>query len=304
MKRIRLTMVQKTNLEGYIFLLPWLIGFSMFAVYPFLNSIRLSFSEVKEFVGFHMEWIGWKNYRKAFITDVNFVPMFLSTVRETLISTPIINIGALFFAILLNREIKFKGFFRGVFFLPVLLGTGYIMQEILGQSVSQQAIVEATGQSAPTTNQVVSGLTRGIQLPADIMMYIGPTWSVFVKGFLDRFTIVLWKSGVQLLLYLMGLQGISRSLYESAYCDGATWWEMFWKITLPMISPIILLSVVYTIIDSFTDAANPIVGYLNSIRLSDFGYAAAIGWIYFIFIFAVIALCFLISKRFVYNAGK
>ncbi|AEE95249.1 carbohydrate ABC transporter permease [Mahella australiensis] len=283
----KLTLEQKRSMEGYVFITPWIIGFATFIAYPFFESLWLSFHKVTEVANLESEWTGWANYINAFIVDINFLPNFIMTVNNTLINTPLIIVFALFIAILLNRDIKLKAFFRAAFFLPVLLGTGFILQQLLGQGVNQQA------------------LTRGIAIPEEFFVYLGPTVASYVQGFFDRLTLILWKSGVQIILFLAGLQGISASLYESARCDGASEWEMFWQITLPMISPVILLNIIYTLIDSFTDVSNPIVDYVINVafRQLNFGYGAALGWIYFIFVFIVVAVIFLISKRFVYYAG-
>jgi len=298
----RISMKTKRAIEGYIFILPWLIGFAFFGAYPFIFSIKVSFSEIVGLAGFKMQSVGWANYAKAFIWDVNFIPMFINTVRDTLFNTPVIIIISLFFAILLNRDIRCRGFFRAIFFLPVLLGTGYIMQELLGGDTAFE-MVETAGDIAAQAD-LSKGITRGIQVPEEILLYLGPNFAEIVKMLLQRFTMLLWKSGVQIVIFLAGLQGISTSFYESARCDGATEWEMFWKITLPMMSPVILLNIVYTIIDSFVDITNPIVRYVRQLNMEDFGYAAAIGWIYFVFVFLVIMLVFLIMRRFIYNAGQ
>lgn len=133
-------------------------------------------------------------------------------------------------------------------------------------------------------------VARGILFPQDAVFYLGPRVFGIINGFLNRITIVLWRLGVQVLLYLSGLQGISPFLYESAKVDGATEWEMFWKITLPMMSPVILLNIVYTMIDSFVDINNPILAYFNeqAFEQLNFDYAAALTWIYAIFILGVL----------------
>lgn len=303
-KSKRLSMRQRDALEGYVYILPWLIGFAFYGAYPFIFSISVSFSEIVRLAGFEMKYIGWGNYAKAFIWDVTFIPMFVATVRDTLMNTPIIIIISLFFAILLNREIKCRGIFRAVFFLPVLLGTGYIMQELLGGGPGLEMTQTAGDLSREAAAGMSSGISRGIEVPEEILLYLGANFADVIRMFLQRFTLLLWKSGVQIVLFLAGLQGISISLYESARCDGATEWEMFWKISLPMISPVILLNIVYTIIDSFVDITNPIVRYVRNLNMEDFGYSAAIGWIYFTFVLIVILLIFAVMRRFIYNAGQ
>ena len=277
-------------MEAYVFVLPFILGLLMFFVYPLYTSLRLSFSELTKIAGWEMEWLGLDHYRQAFVIDVEFVPLFVSAIRFTLINTPLIAIFALIFAIILNKDMKLKGFFRVVFFLPFLLGTGYIMESLLGQGVDQQSMRVA----------------RGIIFPEDIVFYLGPRVYGTINDFLGRITIVLWRLGVQVLLYLSGLQGISPHLYESAKVDGATEWEMFWKITLPMISPVIVLNIVYTVIDSFVDIGNPVLEYFNerAFELLQFDYAAALTWIYSSFILVVLAVVFAVSKYFVYDVGR
>ena len=142
--------------------------------------------------------------------------------------------------------------------------------------------------------------------PEEVVIYLGPRVFTAISGFLDRITIVLWRLGVQVLLFLSGLQGISPFLYESAKVDGATEWEMFWKITLPMISPVIVLNIAYSMIDSFVDISNPVLKYINERAFTNlqFDYAAALSWIYSILIFALLGVVFFISRYFVYDVGR
>lgn len=287
--RKKLNMQQKRILEALMFISPWIVGTLIFFINPLIQSIRLSFSKIVKLKGFVMEWAGLANYEKAFLWDVNFIPMFINTVKNTLINTPITLVFSLFIAILINKDIKFRGFFRTIFFLPVLLGTGFVMKQLLGLGFDAGAM----------------SVAKGIMVPESLALYLGPTFTNAIDMFLSVITVVLWKSGVQIVLFLAGLQGISVSLYEAARCDGATEWEMFWKITLPMISPVILLNFIYTIIDSFTDSNNPIVEYIidASFRKNQFEYGAAMGWVYFLFIFVVCMAVFFIMRKRVYDSG-
>jgi ABC-type sugar transport system permease subunit len=282
-------MEQKRGLEGLMFLSPWLIGAAIFFANPIIQSIRLSFSKITKFKGFVMEWYGFGNYAKAFVWDVNFIPMFLNVIRDTIINTPITLVFSLIIAILINRSMKGRGFFRTVFFLPVLLGTGYVMKQVLGMGIGEDAMAVA----------------KGILMPEEFMRYLGPTFSGFVDGFLNRITLILWKSGVQIVIFLAGLQGISGSLYEAAHCDGCSAWEAFWKITLPLMTPVVLLNFIYTVIDSFTDSNNPIVDYILNygFKNNQFEYGAAMSWIFFLLIFLICGVVFAFMKNRVYNAG-
>lgn len=288
--KLRLNSRQRNILEAYMFISPWILGMLLFFVNPILQSFKLSFSKITKLNGFVMEWAGTVNYEKAFLWDVKFIPMFIQTVIDTVINTPLTLVFSLFIAMLINRPIKFRSFFRTTFFLPVLLGTGFVMQMVLGLGVGSDA----------------SSVVNGIELPRTFAIYLGSEFSAIVSLLLERLTLILWKSGVQIILFLAGLQGISSSLYEAAKCDGATNWEMFWKITLPMISPVILLNFIYTMIDSFTDSNNSIVTYIltTSFDNNQFEYGAAMSWLYFLFIFVVCMLALGIMKKRVYNIGE
>ena len=285
--RFRISMDLQHTLQGYVLISPFMLGFIMFFAFPIATSFRLSFSTREKLSGFEMKWLGFDNYLRAFVWDLNFIPMFIQVVKNTFINTPLIIVFSLIIAIMVNKKIRFRTFFRAVFFLPFLLGTGYIMQQLLGVGVDEKAM----------------SLARGILMPEELLRYMGPGVVNTVNEFFSRITMVLWKSGVQILLFLSALQTIPESLYESSKCDGATEWEMFWMITLPMVTPVILLNIVYTIIDSFTDITNPIVQYMNELGFTghQFPYAAAIGWIYFAFIMLVIFLVFMFMKRFIRN---
>jgi ABC-type sugar transport system permease subunit len=288
MKLLRMTMQRRRTLEALMFLSPWLLGVALFFASPVFISFRLSFSEITQLKGFVMEWVGWENYQHIFFWDINFTPMFLQVVGDTLLNTPIALVFSLVIAILINRPIRGRAFFRTAFFLPVLLGSGYVMKQLLGLGVEGMAV------------------TTGIQLPTLISDLLGPGISEVVQPILDRITVVLWKSGVQIVLFLAGLQGIPTSLYEAARCDGATEWEMFWKVTLPMISPVILMNLVYTIVAFFTDANNPIVDYIlqQSFRNTQFARGAAMSWVYFAFTFIICIIALAFMRKRVYNMGE
>lgn len=279
---------QRTR-EAYVFVSPFIVGCIALFLFPLIMSIRVSLSDITRFSGFQMTWMGFDHYAQAFVYDINFLPLFLEVVRLTFVNMPLIVFFALFFAVLINKKIRFRGFFRTVFFIPFLLGTGYIMQQLLGQGVDERSM----------------SVARGILFPDEVVLYLGPRVYTAINGFLTQITIVLWRLGVQVLLFLAGLQGISPSLYESARVDGATEWDTFWKITLPMISPVILLNVVYTLVDSFTDIENPLQQYIYSraFEATQFEYAAAMSWIYCLFIVLVLVVVFAVSRRRVYATG-
>ena len=278
-KKNFMTMRRRNNLEALMFLSPWIIGTCVFFLNAIFSSIRLSFSEIVQLRGFVMEWRGWVNYQNIFMYDINFMPTFLKVIKDTMINTPLVLVFPLIIALLINQPVPGKGLFRTCFFIPVLLGSGYVMEQLLQ--------IDATG-----------SVGVGIVLPQMLQEMLGSTIVTVVQPFLDRITLILWNSGVQIILFLAGLQGISSSLYEAAKCDGATQWEMFWKITLPMISPIILLNFIYTLVMYFTSVDNALVKYiLDSVfARTQFAKGAAMGWVYFLFVFVLCGLVFGVLK--------
>ncbi len=292
-KRTRMSsrLQRRKTVEAYLFSAPWIIGFLVFFTYPVVTSFILSFSRITNIQGLKTTFVGLTHYKQAFTFDINFVPMFLRVVRTTLIQTVLILIFSFIIARFVNRKMVLRGFFRQVFFLPVLLGTGFVMQELLGQGV----------------NAEVMEVARGILMPEKLLLYLGPKVSEAVGLFFDNITLALWKSGVQIILFLAGMQGIPASLYEAARVDSATEWDMLWKITLPMMAPVILLNIIYTLVDSFSDSSNEIIRYIRDIGFKgsvQFEYASAIGWIYMAFIIVLVAFIFLIMRPFNRRAAR
>lgn len=288
---MKMSFSRRKSLTGYIFVGPWLIVGIVMLIYPFVFSLLLSFSELKNVDFSNMTFAGFENYKKAFVTDINFIPYFLETVSNTLINLPMIIITSLLLAIMVSRDIKGQGFFRSIFFLPVLLGTGFVMNQLLGQGVDSSSMEVA----------------RGILMPDIVKQYLGPEATDVIGEFFSRITMVLWKSGVQIIITLAGIQGISVSLYEAARVDGATEWEMFWKITLPMITPVLLLSTVYTIVASTVEDSK-VVNYIVDTAFEgtnvQFEFSAAMGWIYFLFILLLVGIVFAIMKPFINRVAE
>lgn len=284
----RMTMKTRRSIEGILFVLPWIIGAALFFAYPLVQSIRYSFSEMVSLAGTELNFIGWDNYEYLLTKSTSYIPAFLTQVRDTPINTIITLVFSLIIAMLINRDMKGKGAFRTIFFIPVLLGTGFIMETLLGVGVGDVV-----------TNSSDSMLTN------ILMKAIGGEFAKLVTAFLSRITVILWKSGVQIILFLAGLQGISTSLYEASRVDGATEWENFWKITLPLITPIILLNIIYTMIDSFTDSSNEIMALIaKCIENGQLCQGAAMGWMYFAFTFIICILALLIMKKLTFNQGE
>ena len=263
-----------------LFVSPWLVGAAVFFLYPLFYSLRLSFGVIENPATQKVVFAGFENFRVAFMEDARFFPMLLSIAKDTLINTPLIVVFALFIATLLSKDIRGKGLFRSVFFLPVILGTGFVMQQLLGVQMNADAVEVA----------------RGILLPEKVVRFLNPGVTQVILEFLSRVTLVLWKSGVQIIIFLAGLQAIPRSFYEAARVDAATEWECFWFISLPMMAPTLLLGAVYTIVAGFLDTSNEMLGYIHELgfQWSQFEYASAVSWLYFLFVILVLAALFLL----------
>lgn len=286
-KKHKMSLHQRDQLKGYVFVAPFIIGLIFFFAYPICLSIRLSFGEITKIVGLKTKFVGFENYIQAFLVDADFWPTFGKSVGQSLINFPLTVLLSLIIAIMLNRDIKCRGFFRLVFFIPFLLGSGEVMTQLLNQGVQRSVL----------------NVMDGRIIPYNVLAYFGDTIINAVQTVFSVLIEVLWGSGVQILIFLSGLQSISPSLYEAAKIDGATEWEIFWKVTIPMISPIMLLNMVYTFVASFTASKNPMLSYIQTFGFTNgkFEYAATLGWIYFIFIGIVVGLVFLIMKKYIHT---
>lgn len=274
LSRMRNSTEFEHKIAGWIFISPWIIGFFAFSMIPLVKTIILSFQNATDVDQLkNSSFVGFSNYVKAFVFDVDFLPMFGNIVVQTVVSTVMIFVFSLSIAIILNSKIKARGFFRAVYFLPAILGTGLVAQQVMGA----------------VDNSIMNGV------PTVLLSYLGTQFSMVIMNFVSAITSIFMRSSVQIVIFLAGLQAISDSLYESAKVDGATFWEMFWKITLPMITPITLVNVIYTIIDSFTEGSNAIMTYIYEMafRKMQFSYAAALGCMYFVF---VLLCVFIVNK--------
>lgn len=291
MKNKPMNLKRRNARDGLMFVSPFIIGTLVFFLYPLGFSIFIStgnYTIIKG--GFEFEFLGFRQYIDAFVQDVNFTRVFSEVVVDSLINTPLVVVFSLIIAIMLNKNIRGRGLFRTIFFLPFLLGTGYVMRQLLGMDVTEGAM----------------SVARSIILPPEVYEYISPSLLTLAEEFLNRITYVLWKCGVPIILFLSGLQSINKALYESAQVDGATEWEVLWKITIPMTTPIMLLVMVFTVIDSFNDPNNPMVDmfYNTAFLQQKFSQSAAMSWIYFLFILLFVGVIFVVMKRFIHTESN
>ncbi len=294
--RFRLTMHQKNSWTGRLFIMPWVIGFILFFARPIVQSILYTFHRLRLSVdGFEKTYVGLQNYIYAFTEDPDFVRNVTESFGNMLYEVPIIIMFSLFVAMLLNQKFRGRSLARAVFFLPVIISSGIII-EILRADIFAQAI---TSQETTYLFQTVS--VQDVLVQAGLSLQIVEFFTEIVNRIFD----LSWKAGVQILLFLAGLQSIPPALYEVSAIEGATAWESFWKITFPMVSPIILVNIIYSVIDSFTDYGNKVMRMVaEASSQMNFHYSATMVWIYFVIICVAVGLiAAILSKRIFYIEG-
>lgn len=295
-KRKGLTLAVKQEISGYLFISPFILGFFLLFAVPMFQSLLYSVSNLKVTSGgFYLESVKWANYQKALLVDPEFTRTLVEAAVTMCMDVPIILIFSFFAATLINQKFRGRGIVRVIFFLPVILVSGVIVG-LEKNNAMLRMIQEASNQEGIAF--ISSGMTELL-----MQLKLSPKFVQYILNAVDHIYNVVISSGVQILIFLAGLQSISSSIYESASIEGATAWESFWKITLPMISSLILVNTVYTIVDSFTRSDNKVIMQIReiiSIKV-DYGLGSAMAWIYFIVIGIITAIIIgLISRKVFY----
>jgi ABC-type sugar transport system permease subunit len=252
MKKKRMSLTQKKSLTGLIFIAPWIIGFITFYAKGIIETIIMAFSEVtqNETGGFNKTFNGIANFIYAFGEDKDFNQILVKSVGDILIDVPLIIFFSLFLAIILNGKFKGRTLFRAILFLPVIMGAGVIVDAI---DAAQAAV--SGGLNAVADNMAVTQDTGMMQILKTFIEFGVPEKLItYLSQAVERIFNVVRASGVQTIIFIAALQSINGSLYEVAKIEGATAYETFWKVTMPMVSPMILTNVVYTIVYSFSNS--------------------------------------------------
>ncbi len=287
---MKLTLRQQQSLWGYIFISPWVLGLALLFAWPLGRSLVLSFQKVTDLFQWQTEWVGLDHYRQILTEDIVFTPVLIETLQTVAIDVPLILVVSLLLALLLTGVGRGQTFLRAVFFLPVVIGSAGVIQHMLSVGAGDQLLMST-----------LEPLMQGIGAEVDSVAEGTP-----IQWIVARLTAVIWFSGVEILFFIAGLNSIPLSLYEAARVDGASPWESFWKITLPMLSPVILLVTIYAMIDQLTFPENPMIKYIMQVgvRGQQLEYASALGMAYFIIVFLQIALVVRIMSKFVFYAGE
>ncbi len=291
----KLSYERKKSLYGYVFLVPWLLGVFGLFLRTFIQSIMYSFSDLDLVTG-ALSPVGWKHYFTAFNSDPKFMPLLTSQVQDMLMTVPVIIMFSLFIAVLLNQEFKGRALARSIFFLPVVIGSGVVISIINGDQMSNEVLNGTRAAGLFESGSIFDALEESGLDTELVGAMIGIVNDIFELS---------WHSGLQIILFLAALQTVPDQLYEVAKVEGATSWEVFFKITLPMITPIMLVNIIYTIVDKFTDIGNQLLVYILDLgRKLNFEYSAALGNIYFLIIFLIIGIVFLFIGRMVTYVEK
>ena len=254
MKKLHLSMAGRRARNGYLFILPWFIGFLLFYVRSLFMTVQFSLSDLflpKNGTGYVLEFVGLNNYIEAFTGHASFKQDLITSLSNMLIDVPLIIFFSLFVAMLLNRDMKCRGLVRAIFFLPVLLNSDAIADTLSfaaqmmagGLSSTSAEMAEATASGSGVNMAYFIALFGEIALPTAVLDYI--------VGAVGRISDIIQASGVQIVLFIAALQSITPSMYEVAKIEGATGYETFWKVTFPMVMPHIITNTVYTIVDAF-----------------------------------------------------
>lgn len=264
---------------GLLFIIPWFLGAALFLAYPLVTSFYYALNNIRitPHLGKVFTFLGYGNYTQILLQNPEFPVELVDYIVSTVLSVPIIVVFALIIAMMLNQNIKGKGFFRLIFFLPVIIVSGPILGMLTEQGAGSISAIDTKALSSAISSVLPD-------------MIAEPISELF-----ENMVTTLWYSGVQILIFLSGLQKIDKSMYEAAKIDGGSGWECFWKITLPNLKSMILLNTVYTIVFISNNDQNPIIELIKTSMFSGtkekgYGYASAMAWMYALVVLIIIGL--------------
>lgn len=297
----------RNAITGYLFISPFIIGFLVFLLKPMFESFQMSLCNVKIAAqeipgakGFTLEFIkAWdksNNYYNAFLVNPDFKNRLVTSLKDMAIQVPAILVFSFFIALILNQEFKGRGFIRAIFFLPVILSSGVILGLEYNNSLmaSMKEVIKESGDGVSITAALETLLkTTGVG-----GRILEPVFKI-----IDSVYDIALASGIQIIIFISGLQTVSPSMYEAAKIEGCTAWESFWKITFPLVSSMILVNLVYTIIDFLMRTDNQVMSLITEMvnPKMQYGLSAAMAWSYFAIVAVVLAiLAAILSKRVYY----
>ena len=305
-KRKRASLNTRRARCGWIFVLPFLIGLVAVYIPVIIESLSYALADYRTIPaiqggGYTLSWVGLDNFKKVFTivvdaqTGETFLEMMFTNLGQQLIDIVAILMLSLFIAVLLNQKMIGRAAFRAIFFIPVVVGAGIITKidatsaTILSTTSGMLEEIDTGSVAGGGIGSIASSMDIGAMFSS---LGIGGELVELVSGIVENIFNIVNRSGVQMLIFLAGLQSISPSIYESCQMEGASAWEIFWKITLPMLSPMILANAIYTVIDAFTSEGNVVMTHIigDTGSISPDPIQSAKAWFYF----AVVALALLV----------
>ena len=305
--RKRLSFEMQRRLSYWVMLIPFLAGFVFIFVGVYINSLRYSFMNVRLLPagGFEQTWTGFSNFLFLLREEPNYLINIQTSVVEMIMFVLFITIFSLFIAVLLNRKMPGRSFFRAMFFVPVILATGFIARTDMQSMIINAVQMSLSAESGATA---VGGGVFSYWNVQELLFALNfsPMLTGTVTTAANRIVDIINGSGIKILIFLAGLQSISPHIYESANIDGATGWEIFWLITFPMITPLVLVNAIYTIINFLTMPTNAIMLQIENYRLrpGGMGIASAMAWFYFLVVLVCLAIAGLILSRIIFYQQK
>ncbi|NLU42723.1 MAG: sugar ABC transporter permease [Firmicutes bacterium] len=294
-RRFGLSLTSKMSMYGYVFALPFIVGFILFFLYPMVQSVIFSVSDlVIRRGGYDLEYVGLSNYRYALFVDDKYVRVLVETLGKMLGDVGAVLIFSLFAASLLNSRFKGRTLVRVIFLLPVIFGSGVIMRIEEADYRNQVLVMGTEVGTGVFSREALAGFLMQIGIPETMLEYI-----VNVVYGIPR---IIRASAIQILIFLAGFQSIPKSLYESADVEGATRWESFWKITFPLLSPLILTNIVYSTVDFFGSPRNEMIEKIRATAFGGAGYgvSTAMAFMYFALVSFLITVIVVVVSRWVF----
>ena len=287
------TIEQRRNSAAYGFLLPWLIGVVVFFIVPFVQALyQMFFSMTIEETGVQYTYVGFKVFKDVLLDNSTHIRMLLGSIGNSLRDAILIVVFSLIVAVLLNKPFPGRGFCRALMALPIIVSSGVLMQVFKGDLLLSS--VESGAEATIFQGAVIEETLIKMGMPVKAVDFIGTS----VSAILD----LIWQSGIQILLFVGGMQSIPSTYYEVCSVEGATPWQSFWRVTFPMLSPFLILNFIYALIDSFTLPTNAVIGEINEyFHNVMYSQATVLSMAYFLLVLAVVGISSLIiSKRIFY----
>lgn len=288
-KKKRLSLETRHGLKAHLFLLPFYIGFIVFFLQPILESFLMTFQDIVfNENGYDTRFVGLENLKYIFTKEPNFTEALVNSITEFIWKVPVILISSMFFAMLINKPFRGRTFVRAVFFLPVIVASGLAITIVQGDTVAGSVL----------TGDTVSGgaISQSTALK-DILVQFGLNDKLIsgITTVTDSMFSTVWQTGIQTIIFLAGLQGISPALYEASAVEGASSWDNFLFITVPQLIPMMLVNIIYSVIDYLTNPSNSVMKMvLSNSGMNRLGWASAIAWSYFLMVTVILGIILLV----------